>query len=84
MLYLSSAIRFENGVESTCQFAGASAEYLSLSEFGAGRKQVVSLVGFLSHLGSGSCQFLRFEKLQAARRQLTEVISGRRIIAGVF
>ncbi|KAF3392826.1 hypothetical protein F1880_008543 [Penicillium rolfsii] len=47
-------------------------------------KQFVSLAGFFNHLESESCGFIRFEKVQAAQRQLTEAMSGKRMIAGVF
>ncbi|KAJ5368825.1 uncharacterized protein N7496_008585 [Penicillium cataractarum] len=47
-------------------------------------KQFVSLAGFFNHLESESCGFIRFENVQAAQRQLTDAMAGRRMIAGVF
>lgn len=47
-------------------------------------KQFVSLAGFFNHLESEACGFIRFEKVQEAQRSLTDVMSGRRMIAGIF
>lgn len=41
-------------------------------------KQFVSLAGFFNHLESGSCGFMRFEKVQ---RQVEDVLQGRKLIA---
>ena len=51
---------------------------------GCGREYKL-LSSLIQHVESESCGFIRFEKVQAAQRQLTEVMSGRRrMITGVF
>lgn len=43
-------------------------------------KQFVALAGLFNHLESESCEYMRFEKVQQAQRQLTEAMLGRRMI----
>jgi hypothetical protein len=47
-------------------------------------KQFVALAGLFKHLESEACGFMRFERVLGLQRELTEVMSGRRMIAGLF